>query len=58
MDPLAIELSNIINQALHQYSLFPQIQWLFAPGSFPMGRLREFYRGDFGKKQIELLMWE
>ncbi len=52
MDPLAIELSAIINHSLDQYSFFPKIQWLFSPTAFPMGRLKEFYRGDFSKSEV------
>ncbi len=52
MDPLAIELAAIINKALEGYSLFPKIQWVFLPNCSPMGRLKEFYRASFSKKEI------
>ena len=57
MDPLCIELATIINKKLEVYSMFPKIQWTFAPNYFPAGRLKEFYKPNFSKNEVEILMW-
>lgn len=57
-DPLAIELATNINSAFKIFGYFPKIVCRSNDNSFPIGRLNEYYRKEYAKDTVELLMWE